>query len=85
MIDLALGLDYPCMNSNFERFHEILNQASFEISAVYLIWNLKICQDASNQEQDDPFIAFSQYTFELYQGLKLQKCQNVVQNRFYQS
>ena len=40
-----------CHFLKFERFHE--NKLILKISAVYLMWNLKICQDAPNQGQDD--------------------------------
>ena len=37
------------MNTNFERFTKQI----LKFSTIYLMWNLKICQDAPNQEQDD--------------------------------
>ena len=47
------------MNSNFERVHEILNQANFENFSCLSNAEPKICQDAPNQGQDDP--VFSLY------------------------
>ena len=42
---LATGLGHP--GRFFDEF------AWLKISAVHLMWNLKICQDAPNQGQDD--------------------------------
>ena len=42
------------MSWNFERFHEILNQANPKIlkfSSAYFMWNLKIYQDPHKHEQ----------------------------------
>ena len=47
------------MSSNFERVHEILNQANFENFSCLSNAEPKICQDSPNQRQDDP--VFSLY------------------------